>query len=296
MASATDGIAGPHWWSICFAIGRRTLAEISDDRVPSVAAGITFFFLLALFPAVASVVSVYGLVSDRAALNQLLRGASSFLPGGAVTVLGAELHRLASQGPERLNLTFATSLAVAIWSASGGIKSLTEGLNVAYEIRETRNFLTLTLHAFLVTCAGIAFAAVLIELATILPIVMSRAPFYADLKQGITIVYWPAVFLACVLMLDILYKIGPDRHRGPWQWVSWGSAAASLLWIIGTVLFSWYVRNFGSYDREYGNLGAVVGFLTWIWLSLMIVLAGAELNCEIERHRSNRSGGPFVGK
>ncbi len=290
----TDAMAGPRWWHASLSVGWHTLDEIAADRVPSVAAAITFFFLLALFPGIASVVSLYGLFSDRGSLNQLLHAASSFLPGGAVTVLGADLRRLALQGPEKLNLTFVTGLAIAIWSASGGIKSLAEGLNVAYEIKETRSFLNLTIHALLVTCAAVAFTAILIELAVFLPMAIARLPYHAVLVRGSAVLYWPAVFLACVLMLDIVYKIGPDRRRAPWQWMSWGSAIASLLWISGTLLFSWYVRNFGNYDHVYGDLGAIVGFLTWIWLSLMILLAGAELNREIERIRSNTAGAQFV--
>jgi membrane protein len=273
-------------WIICRDVLMRTAAEIIADRIPSVAAGVTFFILLALFPAIASVVSLFGLFADRTSIAHLVDHAAAFLPGGAVTVLDAELHRLIAQKPGRLDLAFLIGLVVAVWSASGGITSLADGLNVAYELRETRSFLRLTVHALLATAACVLFAACMIELAVVLPVMLRHLAFHSAMARVFSVLRWPAVFLVCVLMLDVFYTLVPNRRPVRWQWVSWGSATASLLWVLGTLLFGWYVRNFGSYDRVYGDLGAAVGFLSWIWLSLMILLAGAELNCEIARSRS----------
>jgi len=265
---------------------RRTAAEISEDRIPAVAAGATFFVLLAIFPAAASIVSLYGLFADRVSIAHLVDTAAPFLPGGAVTVLDAELHRLITQKPEKLNFAFFTGLVVAIWSASGGIKALADGLNVAYEVRETRSFMTLTARALLATTAGILFAAFLVELAVVVPVESARLRLSQEFALVLAVLRWPVGFVVCMLMLDFLYNIGAGRPCARPRWMSWGSAVASLLWILGTLLFAWYTQNFGSYDRVYGNLGAAVGFLTWIWLSLLILLAGAELNCEIERQRT----------
>ena len=277
-------------WSKWLGIAKRTLAEIVADRIPFVAAGVTFFILLALFPAIASVVSLYGLFADRASIAHLVDHAAAFLPGGAVTVLDAELHRLIAQKPGKLNLAFLIGFVIAVWSASGGITALADGLNVAYELRETRSFLRLTAHALVATAACVLFAACMTELAVVLPAMAQHFAFPGAMARLYSILRWPAVFLVCVLMLDVFYTLGPNRRPIRWQWVSWGSAAASLLWILGTLLFGWYVRNFGSYDRVYGDLGAAVGFLTWIWISLMILLAGAELNCEIARSRGAEAG------
>ena len=299
ISGMTVAIAHERWrgehalrgsWRKCRDIAKRTFAEIVEDRIPSVAAGVTFFILLALFPAIASVVSLYGLFADRASIAHLVDHAAAFLPGGAVTVLDAELHRLIAQKPGKLNLGFLIGFVVAVWSASGGITSLADGLNVAYELRETRNFLRLTAHALLATAACVLFAACMVELAVVFPVFMQHLPFHGAIARLFSFLRWPAVFLVCLLMLDVFYTLVPNRRPLRWQWVSWGSAMASSLWMLGTVLFSWYVRDFGSYDRVYGDLGAAVGFLTWIWLSLMILLAGAELNCEIARSRSSPPG------
>lgn len=259
-------------------LAKRIYQEFSDDRIPTVAGGITFFVLLALFPAIAATVSLFGLFSHHTEISRDVDLVSGFLPGGAVTILRAELHRLAGQKPAALNLTFLVGFVVALWSASGGYKALVEGLNVAFEVRESRSFLHQTLNALIFTVAGIVFAAALISLGMAMPDVTSPL-----LRLAFKILAWPLAFIACALVLAVVYRFGPDRPRPRWRWITWGSTISSLLWMAGTLLFSWYAQNFGSYNRVYGELGAAVGFLTWVWLSLVILLMGAEINCELEQ-------------
>jgi membrane protein len=261
----------------------RLYTEFSEDRVPTVAAGITFFFLLALFPAIASVVSLYGLFADRQSIMEVIRLASGFLPEGAVRVLRAYVFRLVSQKPEELGLAFGIGFVIATWSASGGIKALVDGLNIAFERDETRSFLRISLSALLFTAlaAGAAAAAVFIAISGTQ--LLRTLPYGSALKPVLKILVWPVGFLACSTVISLIYRFGPNRPGVPWRWITWGSALSSAVWISGTMLFSWYVANFGSYDRTYGELGAAVGFLTWIWLSLVILLLGAEIICETER-------------
>ena len=257
----------------------RVYAEFSQDRIPTVAGGITFFALLALFPAIGSVVSLYGLFSDRVSIAHDLDLISGFLPGGAISILKTELNRLAAQRNNTLSFAFLGSSLIALWSASGGFKALVDGLNVAYEVRETRGFLRLSANALVFTLAAILFASVAIYLGLILP----RAAQDRTAALFLRVLVWPVSFLACTTILAVIYRFGPNRHNPQWHWITWGSASASLLWLGGTQLFSWYVEHYGSYNRVYGDLGAVVGFLTWLWLSLVILLLGAEINCELER-------------
>lgn len=260
----------------------RVYGEFSQDRIPTVAAGIAFFALLALFPAIGSVVSLYGLFADRASIARDLDLVADFLPGGAVTILKAELDRLSAQPNDTLSLAFLGSSLVALWSASGGFKALVEGLNVAYEVRETRGFLRLSANALVFTVAAIVFAAAAIYLGLIVPDMTQGGPAAALLQ----VLAWPASFLACTLVLAFVYRFGPNRRHPRWRWITWGSTTAALLWLAGTRLFTWYVEHFGSYNRVYGDLGAAVGFLTWVWLSLVILLLGAEINCELERAKA----------
>ena len=260
----------------------RVYEEFFADRIPTVAGGITFFVLLALFPAISATVSLVGMVSSRRELSRDIDLVAEFLPEGGVTILRAELRRLSSQPPTAINLAFFLSFAIAVWSASGGFKALIEGLNVAFEVSEKRGFLRLTANALIFSLAGIAFAAMAAAVGLALPEVSHQSVWSR-------ILMWPLLFLACALVLAIVYRFGPDRPQPRWRWITWGSAIASLLWILGTKLFTLYVQYFGSYNRIYGDLGAAVGFLTWIWLSLVVLLLGAEINCELER----RSDGPL---
>jgi membrane protein len=259
-------------------LAKRVYHEFSEDRIPTVAGGITFFVLLAMFPAISATMSIFGLFAHHTEMRREIDLISGFLPGGAVTILHAELNRLAGQKASVLNTAFFVSFIVALWSASGGYKALVEGLNVAFEVREQRGLLKQTLNALIFTVSGITFAVIASAIGLAVPDRRS-----ASLGIALAIATWPLLFSGCALILAVIYRFGPDRPQPKWHWITWGSAIASLLWVAGTQAFTWYVNNFGSYNRVYGDLGAAVGFLTWVWLSLIILLLGAEINCELER-------------
>lgn len=263
----------------------RTWACFQADRIPLVAAGATFYILLALFPAFASIVSLYGIFADRATIAHEIYRASAFLPHGAVITLNEELQRLIAQSTHKAGLTFLISTFIALWSASGGVKAIVEGLDVAYEVRESRNFVKLSATALLITALGVVAVAVSLNIAVLTPLLFEHIPYRSFLRQLVVILSWPAALCFGMAVLSIVYRYGPNCHRH-WRWFSWGAVLASTMWLGGTALFKFYVRNFGSFDRVYGGLGAAIGFMVWIWISLVILLLGAELNCEIERGNS----------
>ena len=205
------------------------------------------------------------------------------MPGGAVTVLGQELHRLVSEKPIKLNIAFVSGSVIALWSASGGISALIDGLDVAFETRETRSFVKLTRDALLFTVAGIVAGTLAAYFVAVVPTAIEKSRYVRSFHLLFEIVRWPAAFGLTSFFFALIYHIGPDRKTIPPHWITWGSSIGATLWILGTLLFGWYVQNFGTYDRTYGSLGAAVGFLTWIWISLVILLLGAEIDCEIER-------------
>lgn len=270
---------GPGLWPLV----KRVTSEFFDDSIPTVSGGITFFVLLALFPAIASVVSLYGLLADRTDIERHLASFTAFLPEGAVTVLRSELRRLTGQPPATLSFALLTGSLIALWSASGGFKALVEGMNTAFDVKETRGFIRLSVNALVVTLAAIMFSTAAIGAGVVLPRMAERLG--AGAMALFTIAVWPLAFLLCALVLAVVYRFGPNRKNPQWRWISWGSATAAILWLMGTAAFTWYAQNYGTYNQVYGQLGALVGFLTWVWISVMIVLLGAEINAELEARR-----------
>lgn len=264
------------------AIVKKLYEKFFEHRIPSVAAGTTFFFLLALFPALASMVSIYGLFADRASILDQLNLLSGFLPGGAVSVLTDDIRRLTAQKPETLNLTFAIGFALALWSTSGGITALIDALNIAFERKESRSFVRLTLHALAIALGSVIAASVIIYAGVEAGRILQRLPDRSAIELAAKILLWPLAFFICSAAFSLIYRYGPDRARMPWRWIGWGSGIAAIAWLLGTMAFSWYVQNYGSYNSTYGELGAAVGFLTWVWLSTVILLAGAEISSIVD--------------
>jgi membrane protein len=280
--------AGPAAGSPAKVVARRwrdvlaaAVKEFGEDHIPTSAAAVTFYVLLSLFPALGAFVSLYGLIAKVEDAQRQVVALGGLLPGGAVQVLGEQMTRLAAADHGKLGLAFAVSLLISLWSSSSGIKALMEGLNVAYETAERRGFIRLNLVALAFTLGAIAVAIVALGVVAAAPPALDWLGL-GDL-QGLALLRWPAFFVLAALLLSVLYRYGPSRGPAPWRWVTPGGVVAALAWMLMSALFSWYVANFGHYDKTYGSLGAIVGFLTWIWLSTMVVLFGAELNAEIER-------------
>jgi len=261
--------------------------DFNRDRIPATAAGVTFFVLLALFPALSAFVSLYGLAADAGDVRRQVLALSGLLPGGAIEVLNTELTRLISAGHGSLGVAFVVSLAVSIWSATAGMKALIDGLNVAYETRERRGFIRLNLVALVFTFGGVAVAIASVTLLVGAPSLLARAGVAN--AQVLALLRWPILLSIGAVLISVLYRFAPFRPGAKWRWITPGGALAAVGWMLMSALFTWYVANFGHYDKTYGSLGAIVGFLTWVWLSLMVLLFGAELNSEAEKARPETS-------
>ena len=256
---------------------------IGQHRVVSIAAGVTFFSLLAIFPAIGALVSIYGLFADPASIQAQLSDLSPLLPGGAIEVIGDQLQRVASGGKTRLGVTFAFTLAISLWSANAGMKALFDALNIVCGATETRGLIKLNAVSLAFTAGGLVVAALSVGGILVLPIVLQYVGLGALVDGIVTTARWPVLYLLVVIALAVIYRFAPDRLRTRYDWITWGSATAALLWIVVSILFSWYAANFGSYNKTYGSLGAVVGLMTWIWISCMVILAGAEIDGILER-------------
>lgn len=265
----------------------RVYNAMFEDRIMLVAAGITFYALLALFPAITALISVYGLFADPTRIAGQLQSFGSVLPGGAMEVIGSQLQRVAGQSAGSLGLGFFIGLGVALWSANSGVKSVFEGLNVAYGEDEKRSFLVLLGVSMLFTVGAMLLVILGMFAIAVVPVLLSFIGFGG--VAGVLMSYgrWVVLLGAIGMALALLYRYGPSRDAPQWIWVTPGSIAASLIWIAGSAGFSWYVANFGSYNKVYGSLGAAIGFMVWMWLSAIIVLLGGELNAELE-HQTRR--------
>ncbi|HSZ51146.1 MAG TPA: YihY/virulence factor BrkB family protein [Caulobacteraceae bacterium] len=258
-----------------------TIREFSEDRILAVAAGAAFYNLLALFPALGAFVSLYGLVADLDQARAQLMSLSSVLPGGAISILSQQLTRLGSSGHASLGLAFASGLLISIVSSNAGMKALISGLNVAYDEHEKRNFLELNAVSLAFTIGFIVFSVIAIAAVVAAPELLRRLGLGAGVG-AITLLKWPLLLVVLIGLFSVLYRYGPSREHARWRWITPGGVAAAIGWLAMSLLFSWYVANFGHYDRTYGSLGAVIGFMTWIWLSLIVILFGAELNSALE--------------
>lgn len=260
----------------------RVYANIGEHRILSLAAGMTYYTILAVFPALAALVAIYGLFSDPASIAKHLDQMAGVMPGGAIEVAREQLTRVASKGGQTLGLTFIIGLAVSLWSANAAMKSLFDTLNIVYDEREKRSFLRLNAISLGFTLAAIAFVLLALGAVVVVPVVLNDLSLSKFADSLFRIVRWPAMFVAVALALACVYRFGPSREAPRWRWISWGSVAGTILWLVASALFSWYAANFGSFNATYGSLGAAIGFMTWLWISAIAILLGGELDAEME--------------
>ncbi len=278
-ADTPSEIPARGWWDIL----RRTLQQASEDRLLTEAAGITFYALLALFPALSALVSLYGLFADPGDIARHLAALSGVVPSGGMQIIEEQVQRVAAQGRGTLGAGLVIGLAVSLWSANAATKAAFDTLNLIYEEKEKRSFVRLTAVTLAFTLGAILFALLAIGAVIAVPVILNVVGLGPTADLLLRLLRWPLLLVAVAFLLACLFRYGPSRDDAKWRWVSWGGAFASVAWLLGSAGFSFYVSHFGSYNETYGSLGAAIGFMTWIWISAAIVLAGAELDAEMER-------------
>ncbi|CAL75942.1 conserved hypothetical protein; putative membrane protein; putative ribonuclease [Bradyrhizobium sp. ORS 278] len=289
LADSPSEIPAKGWKDVLY----RVYENVGDHRIVALAAGMTFYTLLAIFPALAAMVAIYGLFSDPAKITGHLEQLQGLMPGGAIDIARDQLTRVSAKGSQALGVTFLVSLAISLWSANAAMKSLFDTLNVVYREPERRGFIKLNAISLLFTGGAILFALLAIAAIVVVPVILQYVGLSDAADLLLRIGRWPAIFICVSLGLALIYRYGPDREEPKWRWISWGSALAAALWLGGSALFSWYAANFGSFNATYGSLGAAVGFMTWIWISAIVILIGAELDAELEHQtlRDTTMGG-----
>lgn len=265
-----------------------TWKEAGEDNLELVSAGVAFYAFLAFVPLLTAFVLSYGLIADPASVVGHMQALTSVMPQNAAGIIGDQLKSMTETGGGQKGLGLLVAIAIALYGATKGAASIMTALNIAYDVGETRGFLARTMLSFAMT--GGALVALFLG---IIAVAGSNAlEDFLPALSGVThillkILFWALAAAAVVLLLAVIYRYGPNRPDAPWRWITPGSVLATATWLAATAGFGLYVANFGNYNATYGSLGAVIVFLTWLYLSAYIVLFGAELNAELERRAAS---------
>jgi membrane protein len=265
----------------------RVWNAMGRENLTLIAAGVSFYGLLSIFPALGALVSVYGLFLDANDVETQIEAARGLLPAEAVGLISAQLNGLVSAGSSKLGINLVVGLALALWTARTGASGLIAALNIAYGEIERRSLLTQQALALALTAGGVLFGILSLLLIAIVPAIIEFLPVGDTMQNLLALIRWPLLAFLFMVALSAVYRFAPSRREAQWRWVSWGAVAATVLWLSGSAGFSLYVSAFGSYDKTYGSLGAVVILLLWFWLSALSVLIGAAINAESE-HQTAR--------
>lgn len=263
-------------------IVRRTFQQLSEDNLSIVAAGVAFYAFTATVPALAAMIATYALIADPATVTGHIESFAGVLPDQTRPLLHDQLTRLSSND-NAAGWGAVIGIGIALFGAMKAMTALITGLNIAYDESERRGFVKLNLTAFLLTLAGILGVLIVISLLAVVPAVLGIFGSGETAKTIFEVLRWPLLAGLFVVALSIVYRHAPCRDEPQWRWVSWGAAAATLLWLVGSGLFAWYASGFGNYEGTYGSLGAIIVFLTWLFLTAYVILLGAELDAEMER-------------
>lgn len=289
-AERPQDIPARGWWDIAM----RVKKEMTADNVDIIAGGLALYALLAVFPALAAAVSIYGLFASPADIASHLQQVAAVLPENATKILQEQLSKLSQHPQDTLSVGIIVGIALALWSARKGIVALMTATNVAYDEEESRGFIKQLFVSLAFTLGAVlGFLAVLL-LGVAVPLALSLLPLGSAAELVLLVARWILLFGVAVLGLAIVYRFAPDRNQAQWRWITPGSLIAAVLWVIGSVLFALYVRSSGTYGETYGALGGVIVLLMWFYLSGYIIILGAEINAEMERQtqRDTTTGHP----
>ncbi len=272
----------------------RVVKAIMADRVTLIAAGVTYFMLLSLFPALGALVALYGFVADPTAIMAHIGFLAGVFPPGSFDLIMNQLTSLTQQATSTRSLAFFGGSLVAIWSANSGMKALFDAMNVAYQEDEKRSLVRLNLLSLGFTFCALVVAMILIAAIGVLPAVLKYL-WLDDWQEFLArLARWPFIILVFGCGISMIYRYGPSREEAKIKWLSWGVVFSTVLWLVASVVFSFYLENFANYNATYGTLGALIGLMVWVWISVVILIVGAEINAELEHQtrRDSTTGSP----
>jgi len=278
-ADTPRDIPRPGWKQILLRVWER----IGRENISIIAAGVAFYAFLAIPSALTALVALYGLAFDPGNVQRQVTALAGVVPAEALTVISAQLTAVTSSSNSTLGVSFVIALLVAIWGARSGMSTLVTALNIAYDEEEKRGFVRFQGTTLALTAGAVIFAVVSLALVAVMPAVIGFLPLAGAGKTLVAVLRWPVLLLLVVVALTAVYRYAPSRRAPRWRWANWGAVVATVLWLLGSALFSVYVGQFAAYNKTYGSLGAVVVLMMWLYVSAFAVLLGAELNAEMER-------------
>ena len=262
----------------------RTYKESDRDHVGIIAAGVAFYAFLAFVPLLGALVLVYGLVAEPSSVVQHMQAMTAMMPQDAAKIIGEQLLTVSQTAAGKKGIGLLVALLLSIYGAMRGASAIITALNVVYNVDEDRGFIKTTLLAVALTLGALLAMLVAIIGISVIGYVEALLPFSSPAVHTVLkIGFWVAAAAAIATLIALIYRYAPNRPKAKWQWLSPGAIVATLLWVGATLGFGFYVANFGSYNATYGSLGAVVVFLTWLYLTAYILLMGGELNAELEK-------------
>jgi membrane protein len=265
-----------HYWAQIWGALGQVMAMADRTHMGLMAAGIAFFGMFSIFPALGALIAVFGLVADPVAVEQQLSLLDDVMPPGADALITDQVHRLVTAQTGTLGWTTGISLFLALWSARAGTASLVQGLNAIHEI-PNRGGVLHALVSVMLTLSLIAIGLMALVAVIVLPIVIAFAPVAYSTAWLLELIRWIVALSALLLALGLLYRFGPNG-RTRMAWVTPGAVLVIILWVGASALFSGYLARFDSYNQIYGSIGAVIALMMWLYISAFLVLLGAAFN------------------
>lgn len=269
-------------------IALRVKERLGEDNVSIIAGGTAFFVLLGLIPALAAMISIYGLIANPSDIQAQFAALAQVMPSEVRTILEEQMTRISSER-KTAGVAALVGIALALWGAGAAMKTAINALNIIYREEEKRGYVKLTLTALGLTLVFVIFGAVSVGLIVALPPILETVGLGSVAKTAGSLLRWPLLLAVALIGLAVLFRYGPSREDPQWKWVSPGAIVATLLWVAGSALFAVYAQNFGSYNKTYGSLAAVVVMMMWLYISALVMLLGAEINAETEHQTARDS-------
>jgi membrane protein len=268
-------------------IALRVKDRLTKDHVSIISAGIAYYFFLAIFPAIAAALSIYGLLMEPAEVEQQIGQLANVLPEQAHQIISNILEKQSEKSESSLGWSLVLSILISLWSVNNSSKAVFQGVNITYNEKDERGFFKLTGITLLFTIGGIIIGFIAIAMVVAFPALIDKIGLPSTLETIIQFLRWPILALIVMFALAAVYKVAPYRKSPEFKWISWGAIIATALWLGGSLLFSLYVNNFGRFDETYGSFAAVIILILWFFLTGFIILLGAEINSEME-HQTSR--------